>query len=151
MARLIKSRIQSSGEFGSGKEFSEFLANHFRTKSKIHPATLAFQAVRMEVNNELAELESLLFCIGNALGSMLTNGARVAIMSFHSLEDRMVKEAFRQWAKPCVCEANAMKCVCGGDNAKGKILSKKPIMASPQEIATNPRSRSAKLRIFECR
>lgn len=151
MARLIKSRIKSSGEFHSAKDFSEFLAQHFRPKSKIHPATLAFQAVRMEVNNELAELESLLCFAQNALGSRLKDSARVAIISFHSLEDRMVKEAFRHWARACVCEANAMKCVCGGNNAKGKILSKKPIIPSPQEIARNPRARSAKLRIFECK
>lgn len=151
MARLIKGHTKSSGGFSSGKDFSEFLRANFPKPSKIHPATLAFQAVRMEVNNELGELESLLDTIQSAFGDNLTKNARVAIISFHSLEDRMIKEAFKRWARACVCDTNAMKCQCGGDNAKGVILTKKPIIPSPQETHQNPRARSAKLRAFECK
>lgn len=150
LAKSIKARIKSSGDFESAREFSEFLRSHSSHKGgKIHPATLAFQAVRMEVNNELNELKNALFALENQSNAM--SGARVGIISFHSLEDRIVKETFRQWARPCVCEASAMKCVCGGDNAKGEILTKKPLIASAKEVSTNPRSRSAKLRAFAFR
>ena len=145
LARLIKSRIKSSGDFESARELSEFLRSLNPHKAgKIHPATLVFQAVRMEVNNELGELENALLKLENNADS----GARVGIISFHSLEDRIVKETFKRWARACVCEASAMKCVCGGDNAKGEILTKKPLTASPKELNANPRSRSAKLRAF---
>lgn len=150
LAKSIKARIKSSGDFQSAREFSEFLRSHSPHKAgKIHPATLAFQAVRMEVNNELDELKNALFALENQASAM--RGARVGIISFHSLEDRIVKETFRRWARTCVCEASAMKCVCGGDNAKGEILTKKPLIASTKEINTNPRSRSAKLRAFAFR
>lgn len=151
MARLIREHTKSSGGFCSGKDFSEFLRVHFPKPSKIHPATLAFQAVRMEVNNELGELESLLNTIQDAFSDSLIDRARVAIISFHSLEDRVIKERFKRWARACVCDTNAMKCECGGDNAKGIILTKKPIIPSPQETKQNPRARSAKLRAFECK
>lgn len=110
---------------------------------KLHPATLPFQAVRIEVNGELTELQ-------NMLDSLITlKCKRVAIISFHSLEDRIVKEQFKRWASRCICPKDSMRCECGGDNALGKIVTKKPIIPTAREIAKNPRSRSSKMRIFD--
>ncbi len=74
---------------------------------------------------------------------------RVGIISFHSLEDRIIKQCFKQWSKSCICAEESLRCECGNNHAKGQILTKKPIIPTPQEIAQNKRSRSAKLRIFE--
>lgn len=112
-------------------------------KSRIHPATLVFQALRIAVNDELGELEGLLDIIQ-------VRGAKIAIISFHSLEDRMIKERFRLWARQCVCDTDAMKCLCGGNNAKGEILTKKPIIPKADEVSANKRARSAKMRVFKC-
>lgn len=111
----------------------------------ISKATLVFQAVRIEVNKELEELENLLTSIEY---SAITK-AIVAIISFHSLEDRIVKNYFKKWSKNCICPAGFMKCECGGNHAIGKIISKKAIVANKEETMKNSRSKSAKLRIFE--
>jgi 16S rRNA (cytosine1402-N4)-methyltransferase len=103
------------------------------------------QAIRIEVNNELGELQSLLHTIENAK----VPHAKVAIISFHSLEDRMVKQTFAVWAKSCICPSEAFRCTCGNNHALGKIISKKPIVAQNDELKQNPRSRSAKMRVFE--
>jgi 16S rRNA (cytosine1402-N4)-methyltransferase len=103
-----------------------------------------FQAIRIEVNNELNELENLL---ENAKG-IATGDTMLGIITFHSLEDRIVKNKFREWAKNCICPPEAIRCTCGGNNALGKIVTKKPITATKKEIEMNPRSRSAKLRGF---
>jgi 16S rRNA (cytosine1402-N4)-methyltransferase len=103
-----------------------------------------FQAIRIEVNNELNELENLL---ENAK-TIAKDGTILGIISFHSLEDRIVKNKFKEWSKKCVCPPEAIKCECGGNNALGKIITKKPITATNEEIKMNPRSRSAKLRGF---
>lgn len=150
MARLIKEYMQThKGGFSSAREFSDFLAKHFKS-SRIHPATLAFQALRIEVNDELGVLKSLLDTLESTYKSHpnLLSGAIVAIISFHSLEDRIIKERFREWGRACICPASAYRCECGGDNAKGVMLTKKPIIASDAEIRKNPRARSAKLRAF---
>ncbi len=104
-----------------------------------------FQAIRIEVNNELKELENLL----NNAEKIAKNGTIIGIITFHSLEDRIVKNQFRDWAKKCICPKEAIRCECGCNNEKGVILTKKPITASKEEIKTNPRSRSAKLRGFK--
>jgi len=75
--------------------------------------------------------------------------AKIAIISFHSLEDRIVKKTFAKWAKSCICPAEAMRCTCGNNHQLGKILTKKPIMAKDDELRENARSRSAKMRVFE--
>jgi 16S rRNA (cytosine1402-N4)-methyltransferase len=113
-------------------------------KGKIDPATKVFQALRIEVNGELKALES-------ALPQMVrsTNvGGRIAIISFHSLEDRMVKQFFEKESKTCTCPPEFPKCIC---NAKPtlKKVTRKPQTASEEEIKANPRSRSAKLRVAE--
>ena len=114
---------------------------------KIHPATLLMQAIRIEVNDELGELKSLLQTIHD---SNFVD-TKVAIISFHSLEDRIVKQTFTSWTKNCICPPEAMRCECSKDYALGKILSKKPIIATNEELKENVRSRSAKMRVFQIR
>jgi 16S rRNA (cytosine1402-N4)-methyltransferase len=111
---------------------------------KMHPATKTFQAIRIEVNQELKNLE--LF-IPQAIET-LKPGGRLAIISFHSLEDRIVKNIFRQNARGCICPTNFPLCTCG-KKAIVKILTSKPVLASEKEILINQRSRSAKLRVCE--
>lgn len=128
----------------SAKVLSEIAKSVIPQGGKIHPATLMFQAIRIEVNNELGEIEGLL----DALEQKHSKGQVVSLISFHSLEDRLVKKRFQKWAKACICEAHAMRCTCGKNNAIGKALYSKPTMASKAELKINPRSRSAKLRSF---
>ena len=109
-----------------------------------HPATRTFQAVRIEVNHELDELKGAL----EAAGGLLAPGGRLAVISFHSLEDRIVKNVFQDAAKGCTCPPSFPVCVCG-HKPKIKILTKKPIIATREEVEENPRSRSAKLRVAE--
>jgi 16S rRNA (cytosine1402-N4)-methyltransferase len=111
-----------------------------------HPATQVFQALRIAVNDELGELERLLACAHD----LLSVGGRIAVIAFHSLEDRRVKEAFRTWESPCVCPPHLPRCVCGRQPT-GIRLTKRPVTAGDEEQARNPRSRSAKLRVFEKR
>jgi 16S rRNA (cytosine1402-N4)-methyltransferase len=139
-ALIVQQRMKKS--FESAKELATFCAAHLR-RAKIHPATLVFQAIRIEVNGELAELEGLLDTLRRF------RNCRVGIISFHSLEDRIVKNRFKEWSRNCICDANAFRCTCGNDHAMGKIITKKPIIATESEIRTNPRSRSAKLRVFD--
>lgn len=111
---------------------------------KIDPATKVFQAIRIEVNQELKNIESAL----PQMVSVLKKGGRIAIISFHSLEDRIVKNFFREEARGCVCPPDYPQCVCGLE-PKLKIITRRPITASEEEINLNPRSRSAKLRVAE--
>lgn len=132
-------------EIESSKELSSLVARHTRKFSKLNPATLVFQAIRIEVNAELEELESFLSNIENAN----IQGLKVLIITFHSLEDRIVKQKFKDWTKKCICPKEIMRCECGNNHQKGKILTKKPITATKEELQENPRARSAKLRVFE--
>jgi len=109
-----------------------------------HPATQVFQALRIAVNGELAELERFL---ENGYEILRPQG-RMAVISFHSLEDRLVKRAFRKWSRSCLCPPRAILCRCGWSQ-KVKPLTKKPVSPSVLEIETNPRARSAKLRVVE--
>lgn len=111
-------------------------------KDKIHPATRTFQALRIAVNRELEVLEEF---IDDAV-NLLNPEGRLAVITFHSLEDRIVKQRFLKWAGRCSCPPRFPKCVCGAEK-KIEILTRKPIVAEQQEIETNPRSRSAKLRV----
>ena len=112
-------------------------------KKGLNPATKTFQALRIAVNNELQELKSLL----EHAPSFLKNSGRLAVISFHSLEDRMVKQQFRKWENPCVCPTDLPYCVCG-KIPTGKVITRRKISASKDEIINNPRSRSANLRVF---
>ncbi|OJV64778.1 MAG: 16S rRNA (cytosine(1402)-N(4))-methyltransferase [Clostridiales bacterium 38-18] len=109
-----------------------------------HPAKRTFQAIRIEVNNELKIIEQT---IEQAVERM-NKGGRIAIITFHSLEDRIVKNAFRRLAQGCTCPPEFPVCVCGG-KPKVKLISRKPILPSDEEIESNPRARSAKLRVIE--
>lgn len=113
-------------------------------KSSIHPATRVFQAIRIEVNQELTNVKNTL----NDVLDLLGFGAIISVISFHSLEDRIVKNLFRYHAARCHCEKNQMICTC--PPPKLEIVNKKPIIASEEEIKLNPPSRSAKLRIAKC-
>ena len=107
-------------------------------------AKKTFQAIRIEVNGELDGLERAL----QVMIDRLEKGGRLAVLTFHSLEDRIAKNIFRENATDCICPPDAPICICG-HKAKIKIINKKPIIATPQEQARNPRSTSAKLRIIE--
>ena len=109
-----------------------------------NPARKTFQALRMEVNREQEELAHLLI----EIPQVMTPGGRVALISFHSLEDRMVKQAMRRWQDPCDCPRDFPHCICG-KKSLGRQITGKPLEASPEEVAANPRARSAKLRVFE--
>ena len=109
-----------------------------------HPARRTFQAIRIEVNGELRELDR---AVEDAC-DLLQKGGRLCIITFHSLEDRIVKQAFRRFENPCTCPPSAPICICG-KTPKAKILTKKPLTASAEEEAQNSRSTSAKLRCIE--
>jgi len=113
------------------KELADIVATVVRTKGRIHPATRTFQAIRIAVNDELGALTDVL---AKAL-PLLRNNGRIAIITFHSLEDRIVKHTFRTWQ----------------EEGRGVVLTKRPITPTDEECRANPRSRSAKLRVFEKR
>ena len=113
-------------------------------KEKQHPAKRSFQAIRIAVNDELGEVERML---DGALDA-LNPGGRLAVISFHSLEDRLVKTAYAGWAKGCTCPPDFPVCVCG-KTPKVRLVGKRPIVADETEVNENPRARSAKLRVAE--
>ena len=113
-------------------------------REKQHPAKRSFQAIRIAVNDELGELPPML----DAAEKNLKPGGRLAVITFHSLEDRIVKNVFQDAAKGCTCPPSFPVCVCGR-KPKIRILTKKPIIATREEVEENPRSRSAKLRVAE--
>lgn len=142
--KKVASLIVNNRPFTSAKQIAQLLSQKM-SKGKIHPATLPFQGIRIEVNDELGVLKRLFDSLANA---KLEN-CIVAIISFHSLEDRIVKQYFKKWTKSCICPPEAFRCECGNNHALGKILTKKPIIPTKEEIRQNPRSRSSKLRIFK--
>ena len=111
---------------------------------KQHPAKRVFQAIRIEVNQELEKLKQSI--IDSILS--LNNGGRLAVITFHSLEDKIVKHAYEEMEGRCTCPKDFPVCVCNY-KSYGKILNKKPIVSTEEELAENPRARSAKLRVFE--
>ena len=127
---------------------SDDLVNAIRATlgAKAGPSEFArlFQAVRMAVNDEPVELERAL----TAFRSSLKPGGRLSVITYHSGEDRLVKQSFRDWARSCVCPSELPICICRG-RSLGRVEPRKPIMPDPAELAVNPRARSAKLRIFQ--
>ena len=109
-----------------------------------HPSKRTFQALRIEVNGELSQLYETIL----DMALSLKKGGRIAIISFHSLEDRIVKSAFRELEKDCICDKSMPICTCG-KRKEIEILTKHPIVASEQELMINSRSKSAKLRVAE--
>ena len=142
--KKVASLIVENRPFASAKQISELLSKKM-SKGKIHPATLPFQGIRIEVNDELGVLERLFDSLENAK----FKDCIIAIISFHSLEDRIVKNYFKKWTKSCICPNEVFRCECGNNHALGKIITKKPIVPTNEEIKQNPRSRSSKLRIFK--
>lgn len=112
--------------------------------AKGHPAKRTFQAIRIELNQELAVLQDSL----EDMVSLLNDGGRLCIITFHSLEDRIVKTFFRKKEHPCTCPPDFPVCVCGR-KPEGKVITRKPVIPGEEEQMTNKRSKSAKLRIFE--
>ena len=127
LVELIKAAIPPSARYEGG-----------------HPAKRSFQAIRIAVNSEL---DSLSRCLDTAF-ARLAPGGRFAVITFHSLEDRMVKQKFAAYCKGCICPPDFPVCVCG-HAPEGKLVNKKPIEPSPEEQRENSRSRSAKLRVLE--
>ena len=113
-------------------------------KSSVHPATRVFQAIRIEVNQELQNVKNTL----NDVLDLLEVGAIISVISFHSLEDRIVKNLFKYHSARCHCEKNQMICTC--PPPKLELVNKKPLMATEREVKENPPSRSAKLRVARC-
>lgn len=109
-----------------------------------HPSKRTYQAIRIELNQELTILEQSI----DQMIDLLKPGGRICIITFHSLEDRIVKRIFRRNENPCTCPPDFPKCVCG-KVSKGKVITRKPILPSDEELEENRRSKSAKLRIFE--
>lgn len=144
-SRKVADVIMKNRPFTSAKALAEAIKPYAPRGKKIHPATLVMQAIRIEVNDELGELTRLL----DAIEAANLEHARIGIISFHSLEDRIVKQCFSRWSKRCICPSDVFRCTCGNNNAKGKILTRKPVVAQSDELAENPRSRSAKWRVFE--
>ncbi len=139
-------RDRQEKPFTSTVELAKAIASYMPGKARYedqHPARRCFQAIRIEVNHELDSVRTLL-----QEGPMrLSEGGRMAVISFHSLEDRIVKEEFRTLQDPCTCPKN-LPCVCG-KKSLGRVITRKPITACDEELKMNNRSHSAKLRIFE--
>jgi 16S rRNA (cytosine1402-N4)-methyltransferase len=117
--------------------------------AKTGPSDFArlFQAVRIAVNDELAGLAQAL----PALRDRLAAGGTLAVIAYHSGEDRLVKHAFREWSTDCICPPRLPVCACGGDNALGETVTRRAIVASAEEVARNPRARSARLRAWRAK
>jgi 16S rRNA (cytosine1402-N4)-methyltransferase len=144
-ARAIAKTICSSRPLKTTTQLAQVVLGVYHGKRvKIHPATRTFQAVRIAVNQELTALEKGI----NLAIEQLYVGGRIAVISFHSLEDRIVTEVFKREAKDCICPPEQPTCTCN-HKASLAILTKKPITASDEEIKINPRSRSAKLRVAQ--
>ena len=143
--RIVRQREQKL--FATTLELADAIASALppavRRKDK-NPSRRSFQAIRIAVNGEMDALSEGL----DEIFDLLAPGGRFAIITFHSLEDRLVKNRFRQWATACTCPPEYPVCVCGG-RAKAKLITRKPIEAAPDELESNRRSRSAKLRVIE--
>ena len=141
MAARAKAPIQTTGEL------TEIIRQSIPMKIQAtggHPAKRTFQAIRIECNCELDVLRQAL----DDMVDLLCDGGRLSIITFHSLEDRMVKTSFKKQENPCTCPPDFPVCVCG-KKPKGKVVTRKPILPSEEELERNTRSKSAKLRVFE--
>jgi 16S rRNA (cytosine1402-N4)-methyltransferase len=144
-ARRVAHAIVRARPLGTTRELAAVVERALgRGRPGLHPATRTFQAIRLAVNDELAALERFL-----ADGwETLRPGGRLAILAYHSLEDRRVKAAFRRWAADCLCPPGVLRCACGW-RARVRLLTRRPLRPSAAEVAANPRARSARLRVVE--
>lgn len=143
IARRIVERREKGEPVEKTTQLAELVEKTVRKspKDRIHPATRTFQALRIAVNREIEILEQFLI---DAIGLLKTNG-RLVVISFHSLEDRIVKQAFQKFSGKCFCPPRIPQCICGAKDVI-EILTRKPVIAGENETLANPRSRSAKLR-----
>ena len=128
-------------------QLNKIIAESIPKKAQVgqgHPSKRTYQALRIELNRELTVLENHI----DDMIDLLNPGGRLCIITFHSLEDRITKVAFKRNEDPCTCPKNFPVCVCG-KKSKGKVITRKPILPSEEELAVNSRSKSAKLRVFE--
>ncbi|WP_124066581.1 16S rRNA (cytosine(1402)-N(4))-methyltransferase RsmH [Clostridium sp. E02] len=142
---IVRSRAEKPIE--TTGELTEIIKGAIPAKIRAvggHPSKKTFQAIRIELNKELEVLNNSL----DTMIDLLNPGGRLAIITFHSLEDRMVKTRFRTNERPCICPPDFPICVCG-KKSKGKVITRKPIIPSEDEIIENKRSKSSKLRVFE--
>ena len=144
-SRAIAKNIVQNRPFKTTTELAKIIEDAVGGRhGKIHPATRTFQALRIAVNHEMENLESAL----NQAMSLLGFGGRLVVISYHSLEDRIVKQFMQKESRDCICPPEAIKCVCG-HKANLKIITRKIITPTFAEVEMNPRSRSAKLRAAE--
>ena len=144
-SRKIARVITENRPIATTTQLAELIARiNKRSREKIHPATRTFQALRIAVNHELEAVEQVLPIAVN----LLKEGGCLAVISFHSLEDRIVKQYFKHEATDCICPPKQPLCTCE-HTAQLKLISRKPLVADENEIKQNPRARSAKLRIVE--
>jgi 16S rRNA (cytosine1402-N4)-methyltransferase len=143
-AKKMAALVVHNRPFSSARALAGLIESRFK-RGRIHPATRIFQAIRIEVNDELGEIERLL----DTLEGLARADLKVGVIAFHSLEDRLIKDRFRKWAQNCICPPESWRCTCGGNRALGQLLMRKPHVATTEEIRQNPRSRSAKLRGFQ--
>ena len=144
IARGIVQERAWSGPITGTRQLARIVARAKGNREKIDPATRVFQALRIEVNQELVALSSFLAAAVNRLDAR----GRLAVIAYHSLEDRIVKEAFRRQSGVCACPRTLPFCVCGARQVL-RILTRRPVVPSAAEVAANPRSRSARLRAAE--
>lgn len=140
-------RVRSEKPIATTGELNEIIKGAIPAKMRItggHPSKKTFQAIRIECNKELEVLKDSL----DSMIDLLNPGGRLCIITFHSLEDRIVKSAFRKNENPCTCPPEFPVCICG-KVSKGKATTRKPILPSEEELEVNRRSKSAKLRVFE--
>lgn len=143
-SRRIAKLIVDNRPIHTTTKLAELIAVNFKRRGRIHPATQSFQAIRIAVNRELDAVEQGI----EAAINLLKPGGRLAVISFHSLEDRFVKRFFRDLSRDCICPPQQPICNCDVQ-AFLKLVNRKAIQAKEQEIARNPRSRSARLRVVE--
>lgn len=143
-SRRLARLIVANRPFETTKQLAELIEKNTRKRTRIHPATQLFQALRIEVNHELDALQQGL----RSAIELLKPGGRLAVISFHSLEDRLVKRYFKDLSRDCHCPPQQPVCTCN-KQATIKLITKKAIKAGPEETALNPRSRSARLRVAE--
>jgi len=146
-AKIARGIVQERSERGpitSTRQLARIVARAKGTREKIDPATRVFQALRIEVNQELVALSSFLA----AACARLNARGRLAVIAYHSLEDRIVKEAFRRESGACLCPPKLPACICGARRVL-KILTRRPLVPSESEVRLNPRSRSARMRAAE--
>ena len=143
-SRRIASAIVRNRPIATAQQLADVIASSVYRREKIHPATRTFQALRIAVNRELDSLSEVL----PQAVALLRPGGRLVVISFHSLEDRIVKQFFQTEARDCICPPEALICQCD-HQATLRVLTRRPLQPSPDEVAMNSRSRSAKLRAAE--